>query len=220
MDKELVTICEFVSFAKEIMKGDKGVKNLYRLIGKPTDLTPQQVTQIKQVFSTFFSSVVQWQGFSRSALISYKTGTLSMGALEAACSAKPEDKQVFEEYMTSFKAIYLDIRRNLTEFITKLNLEEGSPEAGFMSNLFNEIGGEIIETIKSGGGTKDIASLLPKVFEMVKSGKILQILERLKDGSIKISKILKAFVLLVEQYEQEGNVQVASEGAVSTSLVE
>lgn len=219
MDKELVTICEFVTFAKEMMKGDKGVKNLYRLVGKPTDLTPQQVTQIKQVFSTFFSGVVQWKGFSKSSLITYKTGTLSMGALEAACS-KPEDSQVFEEYMTSFKAIYLDIRRNLTEFITKLNLEEGSPEAGFMANLFNEIGGELIETIKSGGDTKDIASLLPKVFEMVKSGKILQILERLKDGSIKISKILKAFVLLVEQYEQEGNVQVASEGAVSTSLVE
>lgn len=218
MNKELVTICEFVTFAKDVMKGDKGVKNFSRLTEKPAQLNAQQVETLKQAFSGVFTTVAQWENFPKSTVILYKTGMISLHKLENAC--KDDDKQVFTEYMSAFKAIYSDIRRNLTDFISKLHLEEGSPEAAFMTNLFNEIGGELIETIKSGGDTKEIASLLPKVFEMVKSGKIMQVLEKLKDGSIKISKILKAFVVLVEQYEQEGNVGLDNSESVSATLIE
>lgn len=204
VDRELVVISEFIAFANDVLN-DKGTKNFCRLV-KEKDLGPQQATLLKQVFSTFFSSKTAFSEFTKKDLILHKTGAISMGDLERKCSKKQEDKEAFEQYMQTFQGVYQDVRTNLKEFVTKLNLEPDSAEAKFMMNLFNEIGGEVIETIKSGGDTKDIASLLPKVFEMVKSGKIMSVLERLKDGSIKISKILRAFTVLVEQYENEGTI--------------
>ena len=207
MDKELTTICEFITFCHQVCKSDKGIKNLSRLV-TPSDMTPEHVVQVKQAFSTYFSGITQWTGFTGSII--YKTGMVNIGAVEKKCAKNAGDATAFAEYMQLFQALYADMRRNLIDFISKLNLEQGSPEALFMANLFNEIGGDIMDTIKSGGGTKDIASLLPKVFEMVKSGKILQVMEKLKDGTIKISKILKAFTMLVEEYENETTMKLTN----------
>lgn len=204
MDKEITTIREFVTFAQDVLgKKNKRVKNLATLVSKPTTLTDHQQSEIKKAFSQCFSNVDTWSDFTGKHFVQYKMGYLNMGELEKACkkSKDPEDFEVFNQYMDTIRALYFDIRKSLTEFITKLDLEEDSAEAEFMASLFNEVGGELIETIKSGGDTKDVASLLPRVMEMVKSGKIMEVLESLKDGTVKISKILRAFAKLVEDYE-------------------
>ena len=202
MDKEITTIREFISFAHDVLgKKNKQVTNLYRFVSKPDTLGEQQIADIKKASSQCFSTLTQWSDFTGKNFIQYKSGYLSLKDLERKCANDPEDLKVFSEYMEVIKALYFDIQKNLTEFISKLHLEEGSAEAEFMSSLFNEVGGEIIETIKGGGDTQDVASLLPKVFEMVKSGKIMEVMEKLKDGTVKISKILKAFAVLVEEYE-------------------
>ena len=219
MDKEITTICEFVAFANEVMTNNKPVHNMYRLISKPKTLGPGEITEIKAAFSSYFSRVEEWKDFK--GTITYKMGSLSMGGLEKACKRNVEDLEVFNQFIETIKSVYSDIRRNLNEFLTKLKLEPGSKEFEFMSNLFNEIGGEIIETIKSGGNIKDIATLLPKLMEMIKSGKIVSALEKLKDGSVKVSKILYAFALLVEEYEKEGAVQIeAVTQEIATDVVE
>lgn len=217
MDKEFTTIAEFISFATDVAKKDKGIKNMDRLVNnKPND---QIKLAVKQVFSTFFGGILEYKNFTGS--IVYKTGYVNMATLEKVCSKNDDDFKTFQDYMDTFRALYSDVRRNLAEFMKKLNLEESSPEATFVSNLFSEVGGEIIETIKSGGGTKDIASLLPKVMEMVKSGKLMSAFEKLKTGNVKISKILKAFTILVEEYENEGQtIMPPQENEVSTSVVE
>jgi hypothetical protein len=202
MDKEITTIREFVTFAHEILgKKNKKAANLYRFVSKPDTLGEQQILDIKKAASQCFSTITQWSDFTGKNFIQYKSGYLSLGELERKCAKNPDDLKVFNEYIEVIRALYFDIQKNLTEFISKLHLEDGSPEAEFMSSLFNEVGGEIIEVIKGGGGTQDVASLLPKVFEMVKSGKILEVMEKLKDGTVKISKILKAFAVLVEDFE-------------------
>lgn len=206
MDKEITTIREFVSFAQDVLgKKNKKVKNLATLVSKPDTLTEHQQSEIKKAFSQCFSNIDTWHDFTGKHYIQYKMGYLNMGELEKACkkSKDPEDYEIFQQYMDTIRALYFDIKKSLNEFITKLDLEEGSAEADFMGTLFNEVGGELIETIKSGGDTKDVASLLPRVMEMVKSGKIMEVLEGLKDGSVKISKILRAFAKLVETYEEE-----------------
>lgn len=215
MDKELTTIREFVTFAHEMVKA-KSVKNMYRIVSEPTTLTSKQITEIKQVFSAYFCNVSEWKNFK--GKITYKIGEISMTQLEAACKSS-DDMKVFSEYMNTFHSIYFDIRKNLVDFVGKLGLEENSPEALFATNIINEIGGELIDTIKSGGDVKDIATLMPKMFEIVKSGKLLSMFERLKDGSVKFSKIIKAFGHLVEQYENEQNVQLET-STVTTSLTD
>ena len=214
MDKELTTIREFIKFASEILKG-KNVENMYRLISKPATLTPTQIKDIKDIFSTYFSNITEWKNFKGKLV--YKIGDIDMGKLEKACEKSPEDKQVFEEYLETLRAIYFDVRKNITEFISKLGLEEGSNEAIFMTTVFNDIGGELLETIKSGGDTRDVATLLPRVLEMIKSGSLVRCFERLKDGSIKVSKILKAITKLVEDWETDSNVAI--EGTTSSTSV-
>jgi len=202
MDKEIVTLREFVGFAQDILgKKNKKVKNLASLVSKPDKLTEHQISEIKKSFSLCFSNIDRWSDFTGKHFIQYKMGYLNLAVLEKTCARNPDDLEVFGQYMDTLRALYFDIKKSLTEFITKLDLEEGSAEADFMSQLFNEVGGELIETIKSGGDTKDVASLLPRVMEMVKSGKIMEVLEGLKDGSVRISKILRAFAKLVEDYE-------------------
>lgn len=204
MDKEITTYREFVGFAQEVLgKKNKRVKNLATLVSKPETLTEQIQGDIKKSFGQCFSNIDRWSDFTGNNYIQYKSGYLKLSELEKACkkSKDKEDIEIFNQYMETIRALYFDIRKSLNEFIEKLGLEENSPESEFMSTLFNEVGGELIETIKSGGDTKDVASLLPKVMEMVKSGKIMEVLESLKDGTVKISKILRAFATLVEDYE-------------------
>ena len=202
MDKEITTIREFVNFAYEILgKKNKRVKNLAALISKPDTLTPHQISEIKRVFSTCFSNVDNWSGFTGKHFIQYKVGYLNMSELEKKCNKNPEDKEVFAEYMQTIQALYFDFRKNLNEFITGLDLEEGSPEAEFMSNMFNEVGGELVEMIKSGGDVKDISSLLPRGMELLKSGKLTDMFSGLKNGEVRISKILRAFAKMVEDHE-------------------
>uniref|UniRef100_A0A6C0JWT3 Uncharacterized protein n=1 Tax=viral metagenome TaxID=1070528 RepID=A0A6C0JWT3_9ZZZZ len=214
MDKELTTIREFVTFANEMLSG-KSIDNMYRLVAKPETLTPLQCKEIKATFSTYFSNIVEWKDFK--GKIVYKIGEIDMAKLEKTCLKKTDDAQVFTQYLDTIRAFYFDVRKNINEFIKKLGLEEGSNEAVFMTTVFNDIGGELIETIKSGGDTKDVATLLPRVFEMLKNGSLVKCLERLKDGSIKVSKILRAITTLVEQWEGESAVQV--EGSVSSGDV-
>lgn len=206
MDKEIIIIREFCDFVKKILTKNKSVDNMYRLVSKPKDLTPAQVTEIKQVFSSYFTGINEWSNFKGS--IDYKTGSIPMALLEKTCFKNSDDKQIFFEYLESIKAFYFDMRKNLNEFVKNLGLEEGSPEATFVTGVFNDIGGEVIDIIKSGGSTKDIATLLPKAFEMFKSGKLLSTMDKLKDGSVKISIILKAFIKLVEDYENQNTVQI------------
>lgn len=217
-DKEFFTIVEFVTFAKDVSK-EKGVKNFYRLISnEPNEATK---TAIKQVFSSFFSNVLEYENFTGSLI--FKTGLVHLGSLEKACLKNADDAKAFKQYIELFKDLYTDVRRNLAEFMKKLNLDESSPEASFISNIFNDIGPEIFEAIKSGGNTRDIASLLPKMLEMVKSGKLMNSFEKLKTSNIKISKILRAFLVLVEEYENQGVMQpqiTAPEEAVTTTLVD
>jgi len=204
MDKEITTIREFINFAQDVLgKKNKKVKNLATLVSKPTTLTEHSQNEIKKSFSQCFTNIDTWDNFTGKHFIQYKMGYLNLGELEKACSKDPDDLEVFTEYMNTIRALYFDIKKSLNDFIQKLDLEEGSPEADFMCTLFNEIGGELINTIKTGGDTKDVANLLPKVMEMVKSGKIMEVLESLKDGNVKISKILRAFSKLVEDYENE-----------------
>lgn len=217
-DKEYKQIKEFVTFAREVLKGDKGIKNMDRLVNADK-LTEQQKIEIKQAFSTYFAGVLEYTGFTGSII--YKTGMINMASVEKICIKKEEDKTYFYQYMSVFQEIYSDVRRNLSDFMKKLNLDDNSAESKFVSTLFNDIGGELMDTIKSGGGTKDIGILIPKVFEMVKSGKLLTAFDKLKDGTVKISKILKAFTILVEEWENEGTVALTSgEPEVTTNLIE
>lgn len=215
MDKELTTIREFISFANEILGKSKSVNNLFRLVANPKTLLPSQVVEIKQIFSTYFCNIVEWKNFS--GQLAYKTGVLSMSQLEKACSKKEDDLAVFNEYMNTFRSIYFDIKKNLSDFVVKLGLDENSPESLFMTGLINEIGGDLIDTIKSGGEVKDIAVLLPRLFEIVKSGKLTNLLNPLKDGKIKFSKVLRAVTNIVEEWEKEQNVQLEAE-AVPTDV--
>ena len=206
MDQEITTIREFVSFAQDVLgKKNKKVKNLASLVSKPDTLTEHQQSEIKKAFAHCFTNIDRWSDFTGNHFVQYRMGYLNLSELEKACkkSKDPEDIEVFGEYLKTIQALYFDIQKSLNEFIEKLDLEEGSAEAEFMSTLFNEVGGEVIETIKSGGEIKDVASLAPKVMQMVKSGKIMEVLESLKTGDVKISKILRAFAKLVETYEDE-----------------
>lgn len=213
MDKELTTIREFVEFANEILKS-KTSDNMYRMISKPATLTPNQIKDIKAIFSTYFSNVQEWKDFK--GKIAYKVGDIDMARLEKACAKKDEDRETFDAFLSTLRAIYFDVRKNINEFITKLGLEEGSDEANFMSTVFNEIGGELLDTIKSGGDTKDVATLLPRVFDMLKNGSLMRCFERLKDGSIKVSKILRAITRLVEDWENETNAAITTSTTTDT----
>jgi hypothetical protein len=212
-DKEFVTIQEFTKFAKDVLK-NKGSENMYRYVGKTKDHGPDQIKTIKAQFSTYFSKISEWENFK--GTIDYKTGFISMYDLERKCQKDEDDKSAFKAYIENFKALYFDVRKNLIEFITKLGLEEGSNEAAFMTSVFTEIGGDLLETIKSGGDTKDIATLLPKVFEMLKNGTLMRCFERLKDGSVKISKILRAITKLVEDWENENQPAAIEEASTTT----
>lgn len=199
VDKEFVTIVEFVQFAYDILgKKNKGASNMYKLICKSKKV---QVEKVKQAFSLHLSTITQWSDFTTEKVI-YKQGLLSFRVLEAFCKKDEEDYEAFKEYMDTLQALYFDIQKNLNEFITKLNLDAGSPEYQFISNMINGIGGDVLEAVKDGGANADISTMIPKVMELVQSGKLMNMIDKFKDGQVRMSKILMAVALLCEQYEE------------------
>lgn len=215
---EVKTYKEFVSFAHDVLPKNKKVTNLYKLVSKPETFTEQQTEDIKKVFSRCFQNLEEWENFTGKNYIEYKTGYLSLGELEKQCKKDPEDLETFTEYMTTIKALYSDIKRGLMQFLEKLNLEEGSGESKFMANLFNELGGGLLDGLIQSGDMSNLGELLPKLFNLVQSGKISEMLGNLKNGDVKLSKILKSFVILLENYENSQTPQLEEPQAVESEV--
>lgn len=211
------TYKEFTAFAYDVLgKKNKKISNLYKLVAKPETLTDQQIEDIKKTYGRCFQNLEEWENFSGKHYIEYKTGYLSLGELERQCKKDEEDFETFKQFMSTIQALHTDIKKSLMQFLKKLDLDEDSGEAKFMTSLFNELGGGLLEGILNSGDMSDMGSILPKLLSLVQSGRITEILGQLKTGDVKLSKILNAFSKLLQNYENSQAIENVKESTPET----
>jgi len=215
MDQQVTLLREFVEFAREVDRS-KSVKTLHALVSKPKSLSAPIKTKLVEQARKCFTTV-DFNNFQESDRFEFKTGFVSLGRLEGLC--KGDDVDVFGDYMDCFRAAYEDDNKAVEQLLEELDIEADSPEAGFLKKIFNEIGQEFMDMVKSSqdSGDFDINMLLPRVATLFKNGKLMDLMGGFADSGVRMSKIMFAVGKLCKKYEdKEDEVNNNGEAAVES----
>lgn len=213
-DPHIKIIREFVKFAYDVDKV-KSVTNMYRMVAKPAELREDIAKSVKEEARRAFSEM-DWD--EPRGRLQYKTAYIDLKRLKNKCASSEGDYEDFQEYMDSFRILYQKENESIDNLLRELDLEVDSAEASFLKKIFNEIGGEFMDMVRSQDeGTEfEIASLLPKVANLVKDGKITDLMKNFSDSDIKMSKILFAIGKLLQKHEDKEEEE-NKDGEVSSS---
>lgn len=214
MEQIIVVLKEFIAFSYEIDKS-KSVKLLHSEIVTPRKLSKTVTERLLESSRKCFT-VVDYDNIKNTDIFEYKAGSLSLGRIQRLCSNNNEDLEAFEQYMECFKKAYHEDNEAVDNLLKELDIEIDSPEATFMRKVFNEIGQEFMDMIRGCQESEnlDIASLLPRVATLFKTGKFTKVFEGFSESNIKMSKILLAVGKLLQKYEDK-DVETVKDGEPS-----
>lgn len=201
LQQQITVICEFVDFARDFDKS-KGVKNMYALVVKPKSLSEHMKVKVVESARKCFTTI-DFNNITDKDVLEFKTGSVNLGRLYQKLEG--DDLETFNEYMDCFRSAYEKDNAAVETLLSELDIEKDSPEASFLKRVFNEIGQEFMDMVKShqGSGDFDIHSLLPRVAMLFKSGKLTNLMSDFGDSGVKMSKILFAVGKLLEKYEDQ-----------------
>jgi len=197
----IIVIRDFVKFAYGVDKV-KSVEHLYRFVSKPKTLSEDVQRSIKEEARKCFSEV-DWNDLQSSDRFSYKTGWVGLKRLKEKCN--DEDLEDFNDFVQAFKVLYRDEDESVNKLLKELDLDPNSPEAGFLKRVFNELGEDFMDFVKSheGGQEFDLTKLLTKGTAIYKSGKLNGLMTEFQNSNVRMSRILFSVGKLLEKAEND-----------------
>jgi len=204
IDSQVKVIREFVEFARDVDKS-KGVKNMHALVVKPKTLSDSIKVKLVEEARKCFTTV-NFNRLTDKDVFVFKTGSINLGKLESKLDG--EDLETFEEFTKWFRTMYEEDTAAVDQLLGELDIETDSPEADFLRKIFNEIGQDFMDMVKShqDDGEFDINALLPRVAMLFKSGKLTNLMSDFGDSGVRMSKILFAVGKLLQKYEDNAEM--------------